>query len=340
MRLTFFERLRVIGWLARDTFRQSLSHGVFWILAAVSLVCIALSLSVTVAAPPTLAAEGETADFLPRNDPDAVDRQRAEKSGVTIAEGTMTIGFGAVSLPVARDTRCAVHFLELLLACGVADVCGVLLALIWTAGFLPGFLDGRNLAVLLAKPVSRGLLAWGKFTGIVFFVLCHAVFFVVGTWLALGLKTGVWDTAYLWSVPLLVVHFAIFFSFSMLLAVASRSTVVCVIGSILFWLVCWGTNFGRHAVVAEGYQHGEQPAFAASATTLIEAAYWTLPKPADIGMVFYDALRAADSFSQDGAFQSVKEHGDFHPWLSLTASLAFMLVLLACATRQFARLDY
>lgn len=340
MRMTVYERLRVIAWLARDTFRQSLAHGLFWILAAISLVCIALSLSVTVAAPQSLAASGEAADFLPRHDPDALDRGRAEKSGVTIAEGTMTIGFGAVRLPVARDARSAVHFLELLLACGVADVFGVLLALVWTAGFLPSFLDGRNLAVLLAKPVSRRLLACGKYTGIVFFVFCHAVFFVGGTWLALGLKTGVWDTAYLWSVPLLVAHFAIFFSFSVLMAVTSRSTVVCVIGSILFWLVCWGTNFGRHALLAESYQRGAPPAFAESTAALVEAAYWTLPKPGDLGMVLYDALQAADSFSENGAFQSVKEHGDFHPWLSLAASLAFMLLLLTCATRQFGKLDY
>lgn len=340
MRMTLSERLRVIVWLARDTFRQSLAQGLFWILAAVSLVCIVLSLSVSVAAPQTLAAGGETADFLPRNDPDATDRERAAKSGVTIAEGTMTLGFGAVRLPVARDVRSAVHFFELLLACGVADVFGVLLALVWTAGFLPGFLDGRNLAVLLAKPVSRRLLACGKCAAVVFFVFCHAVFFVGGTWLALGVKTGVWDTAYLWSVPLLVIHFAIFFSFSVLLAVTSRSTVVCVIGSLLFWLVCWGTNFGRHAMVAEGYQPGERPVFGQSTIALVEAAYWTLPKPGDLGMVLYDALRSADSFAQNGAFQSVKEHGDFQPWLSLTASLAFMLVLLAVATRQFEKLDY
>ena len=337
--MTLFERMRVIGWLTRDTFRQSLAHGVFWILTVVSLVCIAACASVSVQAPPALAAAGETADFLPRHDPDARDRERAAKSGVTIVEGTMTLGFGAVELPVARDARGAVHFLQLLLACGVADACGLLLALIWTAGFLPGFLDGRNLAVLLAKPVSRRLLAWGKFTGVVVFVLCHAVFFVGGTWLALGVKTGIWDTAYLWSVPLLVAHFAIFFSFSMVLAVASRSTVVCVFGSIVFWLVCWGANFGRHAIVAESYQPGEGR-FAEHAVSLVEAAYWTLPKPADLGMVLYDALEAANSFSQNGAFQSVKDHGDFHPWLSFAASLAFMLVLLTGATRQFAKVDY
>lgn len=337
--MTMVERIRIVGWLVRDTFRQSLAQGVFWILACVSLVCIGLCASVSVNAPASLAPPGENAAFLPRHDADARDRERAQRSGVTIAEGTMTIGFGTVTLPLARDARQGVHFLELLLACGVADTCGLLLALVWTAGFLPSFVDGRNIAVLLAKPVSRGLLIRGKFVGVLSFVLAHAAFFVGGTWTALGLKTGVWDPTYWWSVPLLLVHFAIFFSFSILLAVTSRGTVVCVFGSIAFWLVCWGMNFGRHAMVAETYQDTEAK-FSRRAAALVEAGYWTLPKPADVGIVLYDALQTADSFGQNAAFQSVKDHGDFRPWLSLAASLAFMAVLLAGASRQFATLDY
>ncbi|HEX7449385.1 MAG TPA: hypothetical protein VF306_17650, partial [Pirellulales bacterium] len=209
--------LRAIGWLVRDTFRQSLAYGIFWILLGVSLVCIAVCASVTIDGAVALDRPDENRDFLPRNDADAQDRQRAEQSGVTIVEGNMRIGFGAVSLPLARDARESVHFLQLILAGGVADTLGLLLTLVWTAGFLPGFLDRSNAAVLLAKPAPRWLLIAGKFAGVLAFVLLHAVVFVGGTWLALGLRTGVWEAAYLWSIPLLLVHFAVFFSFSLLL---------------------------------------------------------------------------------------------------------------------------
>jgi hypothetical protein len=331
--------LKILAWLARDTFRQSLAQGIFWVLASISLVCIALCASVTIHAPENLAPAGDRPDFLPRNDRDARDRERASASGVTIVEGELTVAFGAVRLPWARDTRGAVHFLQLLLACGVADTVGLLLALIWTAGFLPSFLEGGNVAVLLAKPVPRSLLLCGKFLGVLCFLLLHAAFFVGGTWLMLGLRTGVWDSTYLWSVPVLAVHFAIFFSFSLMLAVCTRSTVVCVFGSLVFWFLCWGMNFGRHAVVAETYQPSEAK-FSEPAVSLLETAYWTLPKPADLGIVLYDKLQAADCFGENGAFQSIKSHGDFHPWASLVASLAFMVVLLTGASRQFAILDY
>ena len=56
---------------------------------------------------------------------------------------------------------------------------------------------------------------------------------------------------YLWCVPVLVLHFAIFFSFSCMLAVWTRSTIVCVLGSLLFWFACWGMNYARHHALAE-----------------------------------------------------------------------------------------
>ena len=55
---------------------------------------------------------------------------------------------------------------------------------------------------------------------------------------------------YWWCIPLLLLQFAIFYSFSVLLAVITRSTVACVFGSVLFWLLAWGINYG--CVMARG----------------------------------------------------------------------------------------
>ena len=82
-----------------------------------------------------------------------------------------------------------------------------------------------------ARTVPRRVLAWR-------------------TWLALGLKTGVWLYPYLVGIPVLVLHFAAIYSFSVLLGVCTRSTVACIFGAVLFWLVCWGINLGRHYTLA------------------------------------------------------------------------------------------
>ncbi len=224
--MTISDRLPIVSWLVRDTMAQSLASGIGWLLFGLSTVCILVCLSVSVSGPQRLGAAGEKPDFLPRFDREAHDNQKLHQSGVTVADGTLRLAFGAVRVPVARDRAGAVHFLQLVLAAGVADTLGLLLTLVWTAGFLPGFLDPRALAVLLAKPISRGSLLLGKYLGVLSFVLVQAAYFVVGTWLALAIRTGVWDTVYLRTIPLLLLHFAIFFSFSLLLAVcaAARSS--------------------------------------------------------------------------------------------------------------------
>jgi ABC-type transport system involved in multi-copper enzyme maturation permease subunit len=189
----------------------------------------------------------------------------------------MTLAFGAVSIPMSRERRDAVQFLELLLAGGIAGTFGLLLALVWTAGFVPTFLEPSAASVLLAKPVARWQLLLGKYFGVLMFVGFQVALFVVSTWLALGVRTQVWGTNYLWSIPLLLVHFAIFYSVSVLLAVLTRSTVACVFGSVLFWLMSWGINYG--SVMARSLS--ESQSFPSTTHALAEAAYWICPKPID-----------------------------------------------------------
>src|SRR5262249_31797731 len=143
----------------RDTFRQSLAYGIFWILLGVSLLCILICVSVGVSGSTALSYPGEQPEFLPRHDAEVA---KAAQYKVPVVRGELTIGFGAWHIPLARDDRSAVRFLQLVLAGGVADTLGLLLTLIWTAGFLPGFLEDRAVSVLLAKPLARWQLLAGK----------------------------------------------------------------------------------------------------------------------------------------------------------------------------------
>ena len=90
--------------------------------------------------------------------------------------GSLTVVFGKVQIidGVSRDV--AVRYLQFLLAGLVADTLGILVALAWTAGFLPTFLDPRAASVLLAKPASRTTLFLGKVAGVVLFVGASSYF--------------------------------------------------------------------------------------------------------------------------------------------------------------------
>ena len=325
-----------IRWMFRDTLRQALTSGVFWLLLAVSLLCTGLCLSAGIdGGPVSLRRPGELLEMLPRNAA-AADREKAAQAGVELVRGELTLGFGAIRVPLGRDGKDAVHFLQLLLAGGVADALGILLALVWTAGFLPTFLEPSAASVLLSKPVPRWSILVGKYLGVLAFVGFQATMFVGGTWMALGLRTGVWSLPYLLCIPLLLLHFAIFFSCSVLLAVCTRSTVACVFGSVLFWLLCWGLNYGRHATLATPELQTLSPAFRG----LVEVTYWTLPKPADLGMVLFDALQAGNSFSRLFEYHTLQSQGAFCPELSVLSSVFFTLAILAIAGRQLQVTDY
>lgn len=326
-----------LRWMIRDTFRQSIATGIFGILLGVSCLAVVVCASAKVRGSAMLEHGEHGADFLPRRDVDVA--KLSSGPGPDVITGDLDLAFGTIRIPLARDGRDAVRTIQFFLAAAVADTLGLLLTLIWTAGFLPGFLDERAVTVLLAKPVSRGGLLFGKYASVLVFVSAHAVLFVLGTFAALGLATGIWEPAYLWTIPLLLFHFAIFFSFSLLLAVMSRSAVVCVFGSILFWALCWGMNYGRHVMLAENLVN-HQTAFGPAISLMTEIGYWTLPKPYDLGMILYEAMDAGRHFSRADSFTVVRQAGEFHAVASVCLSAAFTIFVLFAAVREFEEKDY
>jgi hypothetical protein len=292
-----------LRWLVRDTVRQARASGILAVVVGVTAVCVAVCLTASV-------VSGETPE--------------------------LTLLLGAVRVPLSGGVEQGVRTVQAVLAVWVADSAGLLLALAWTAGFLPAFLEPTSIAVLIAKPVPRWLLFVGKFLGVVFFIAAAALLFVGTTWLALGVRTGVWDATYFWCVPLLVFHFAVFYSFSALLAVSTRSAIACLFGSVLFWLICWGMNFGRHAVLAVP----ELQAMGAGMSHTVELSYWLLPKPADPGILLLEALGIGDPFSGILDFSKVRDAGAFHPVLSILSSLLFAAVMVAVSAYEFATAEY
>lgn len=327
--------LYAVRWMIRDTFRQARASGIVWVMLVVSILCILLCLSIGTTGPKNWRdPKDPTPEILPRDPGD--DPAKVAKSGIPLVSGEVTFGFGAIPVPLGRDALDAVRFIQVVLAFGVADTLGILLTLIWTAGFLPTFLEPSAASVLLAKPVPRWSLLLGKYLGVLVFVALQAVVFVGGTWLALGIKTGIWDPLYLMTIPMLLLHFSIFYSVSVLLAVVTRSTVACVFGSILFWFACYAMNFARHSVLGTPDLHVTSGGFHLGT----ELGYWLLPKPADLGILLYDGLKADAFFGKALMFQNVQNQGHFHPDLSILSSLAFMVVVLAMAAYEFVKTDY
>jgi ABC-type transport system involved in multi-copper enzyme maturation permease subunit len=318
--------------MVRDTFRQSLSSKLFWVMLGMTVICSVFCLGVSVAGDEEPERHPQQ---LPTYYPKGLADEKVYKEGIRVVGGEVSLGFGLFKFDVAKHRSDSVRHIQLWMAGILADTVGVLLALLWTAGFLPTFLEPHSVTVLLAKPAPRWSLLAGKYLGVVLFVSLHAVLFVGGTWVGLGMSTGVWDPTYWLAVPLLVINFAVFYAFSAFLAVCTRSTVVCVFGTLLFWILCWAMNMTHHHLA--GFEvKGVTPASSA----LVEVGYWVIPKPLDMSGVFFDAMKAAKYSTPVPQLSAVKEKGLFRPELSILASLLFAGCILAIAAYEFRKTDY
>jgi len=348
--------IRTVRWMVRDTFRQAAATKLAWVMLATTATCTAFCLSVSVTGddrravgqdfrPAITAAEAvrlgtEVAALAGRTDltaaeAEALGRERAHGDGVAVAGGQLSLGFGLVTVPIGRSRDDTVRQLMLVLVGLVGDTLGVLLALLWTAGFLPAFLEPQSATVLLAKPAPRWSILLGKYAGVCLFVGLNAAVFIGGTWGALGLKTGVWFKAYWLAVPLLVLNFAVFYAVSTFLAVWTRSAVTAAFGTLLFWALCWAMNYTHHHLLA--YPILE---LNSSSSFAMEASYWFLPKPFDLGAIFYETMQADGFSARPEEIRLLQESGRFHPELSLLASGAFAAGALAIAAYEFETMDY
>ena len=244
--MTLPELIHAVRWMVRDTFRQSLATKLFWVMLAVTGVCTLVCLSIDVRGDVAPVGGADLPLVMTEDEADRIGRDNLKADGVRVISGEVTFGFGAVSAELARNREDAVRNVQILLAGGVGDTAGVLLALLWTAGFLPTFLEPQSATVLLAKPTPRWAILLGKYLGVVLFVGLQATVFIALTWLALGLKTNVWTGAYWLAIPLVVLNFGVFYAVSAFLAVWTRSTVASAFGVLVFWLACWLMNFTHH----------------------------------------------------------------------------------------------
>lgn len=320
----------VLRWLVRDTFRQSRSTGIYWFMLGVSTICIVVCLSMGVSNLPF--KDPESGGRLPAGDKETTKNDPA----VDVIDGEITFGFGAIRIHSSQYRDDAVRFVQWTLSGLVADTLGVLLALIWTAGFLPSFVNPSTAAVLLAKPIPRWTLLFGKVLGVLVFVTFQVFIFIGGTWLALGVSTGYWDAKYLVSLPLLLIHFGVFFSFSTLLAIGTRSTVTCVFGTLLFWIICWGMNFGHHAVATQPLYDQLSPLMRG----MLDAGYWILPKPADFGVILLESLEATDAYGTSFDVNALSARGLWLPRLAILSSCVFAGLMLFAAAREWVTMDY
>ena len=116
---------------------------------------------------------------------------------------------------------------------------GLLIAIVVTANLIPETFDPGSLNLLLSKPISRSGLLLAKFAGGCAFTTILATYLLVGMYGWLGLRLGVWENSILYSVPLYLLVFAIYYSVSAVSGIRFRSAILSVVFTAVFWGLCF-----------------------------------------------------------------------------------------------------
>jgi ABC-type transport system involved in multi-copper enzyme maturation permease subunit len=125
---------------------------------------------------------------------------------------------------------------------------GIFTAILVTAPIIPQTFEPGSLHLLLSKPIWRWGLFLSKFIGGCAFILLSTAYLIAGCWLILGLRIGMWNHKMLLYIPCFLFIFTIYYAVSALAGVVWRSTVVCVVVSVLFFAICWLTGSAKVGV--------------------------------------------------------------------------------------------
>lgn len=274
--------MRVTFLLLVDTFREALARKIFWGLFALSTAMIFFFL------------------FLMKID---------------IAEGAVaTISLFGQESPKHWQLDKLVRQVQ----SGIATFLytwGMFLAVFASSGLVPSMLEAGRVELLLSKPVRRWQILAGRYVGNVLVVGCNITYLVLGVWMILGWKTGLWPKAFLLTALFTLFIFSVLLTVVTLVGVIFESSAMATMVTVALMIlspVLAQTSIMERLLNSEWTRR------------LWKGLYWTLPKVYDVGRMTLDYVfdRSVSGYAP------------------LWSSAAFGVAALAAALAIFAKRDF
>ena len=120
-----------------------------------------------------------------------------------------------------------------------------ILALISTASIFPEFISGGSIELYLAKPISRLRLFLTKYVAGLLFALLQVTVVIVPAFFVIGVRGGEWRPSLFLAIPIVLVFFSYLFGLSVLIGVATRSTLAALLLTLLLWFVVFLIGVGE-----------------------------------------------------------------------------------------------
>ena len=114
---------------------------------------------------------------------------------------------------------------------------GLFLSIFSAASFIPNMLEKGAVDLIISKPVSRSQIILGKFLGGVLIVLLNIAYLIVSLWILIGIKFGIWELSFLYSIFTITFTFSALYSLIIFIGVLTQSSVLAMMLSYLIFFV-------------------------------------------------------------------------------------------------------
>ena len=152
---------------------------------------------------------------------------------------------------------------------------GLFLSIFSVSSFIPNMLEKGHVDVILSKPVSRIQVLFGKFFGGLVVVFFNVAYLIAGIWLLIGIKFGVWDTQFLYTIITITFTFALFYSLIILLGVTSQNSILSMMVCYFIFIIISPLLASRETIF-EFIRNG-------FIKTILDVLYYIVPQTDDLG---------------------------------------------------------
>lgn len=229
---------------------------------------------------------------------------------------------GAVSLMGIQATAHPVYDIQKFVNISYAWVSivlyiwGTFLAIFASAGLIPSVLEAGRISLLLSKPLTRTMLLMGRYLGNILIVVINHVYLICSIWLVIGLKTNIWETRFLLSIPISIFIFAVLLCVVVLIGVVFESSALSVMAPAALMLI--STILAQRQIVVRLLD-------SEWSRDLWLAFYWIVPKFFDLG----------------SAMKQIIQYDHEANWVTpVWTSAVFGLVVLSSAIYVFQKRDF
>ncbi len=150
----------------------------------------------------------------------------------------------------------------------------LILGVFATAGVLPDIMQRGTIDLYLSKPVGRPFILLGRYLGGLAAIVLNIAVAVFGLWIMFGLKTGIWNGAFLYSAVTLSFSYAVVFCYIMLLALVVRSSGFVITISFFYMFIVDGILAQRQAI--HQMWHND------AVKVILDILYYALPQLTDL----------------------------------------------------------